>query len=206
MSSERETKRARVETSKDGDLIMCIQCNKKPGTIECRRDVEKSCRQRHKEPYQKIKWCKSCAESNKGLYCPVCKTYQCPKCDKKNDKLAKPPIDMEEAMRILRGDVAMISNDVNGDNTSDDSSIASSNSWHPEGDANLYKKQCQHCDMMICRLFDSSCYKSCVACNRCPATSALGHWKRNGFVAQSQWRLLQWRRCLYRWIFWVLLL
>ena len=177
MSSERETKRARVETSKDGDSIMCIQCSKKPGTIECRQNVDKSCRQRHKEPYQKIKWCKSCAESNKGLYCPVCKTYQCPKCGKKNDKLAKPPIDIEEAMRILRGDVAMISNDVNGDSASGDSSVASSNSWHPEGDTNLYKKQCQHCERVVCRLFGSSCYKSCVACGEASCNECIKQLK-----------------------------
>ena len=116
-----------------------------------------------------MKWCQTCAlDSNKGFFCPICKRYQCPKCEKKNSKLAGPPVDIEVAERIFMGDVAMITSsgtsNENGSGSDTNISVASSNSWHPEADMNVYKKKCQHCERVVCQCFDSSCYKSCAAC------------------------------------------
>mmetsp|Transcript_19635 Transcript_19635/g.32184 ORF Transcript_19635/g.32184 Transcript_19635/m.32184 type:complete len:265 (-) Transcript_19635:24-818(-) len=147
----------------------CFECKGKDGVKKCRRGDLCRSNDDGASNDDVMKWCTSCVASGEGFMCPVCKKYQCPKCEKKNKKLDLPTIDISQAVDIFRGRRVMIRDD--NDDKSDESSksdknssVASNNSWHPEADLTLRKKKCQHCQRTVCQYFDTSCYNSCDEC------------------------------------------
>ena len=139
----------------------CFGCKVKQGVKECRRGD--MCRSNDDGASSNgVKWCDSCVDSGNGFMCPVCKEYQCPKCEKKNRMLDRPAMDISQIVDILRGRRAIITDD--NDDRSDESSVASDNSWHPEADCTLRKKKCRHCEKTVCQLFNTSCYIECDKC------------------------------------------
>lgn len=143
----------------------CFGCKAEPGVTKCRRGYlsEDMCRSNDGcAPSNDVKWCTSCIDSGNGFMCPVCKEYQCPNCEKKNKRLDRPAIDISQIEDILSGRRAMIADD--NDDRSDESSVPSDNSWHPEADLTLQKKKCQHCKETVCQLFKTSCYNLCDIC------------------------------------------
>lgn len=168
---ERKAKRVRLEKSKEDDGTSeprCIECDKNPMTVGCRRGSECRSRSECMAWDEKAGWCESCAGSNGGFQCPVCKKYQCQTCEKKDKVLAKPGIDIDQFEELIRGNRAFVGGGDGGDGSESDekSSVASDTSWNPETDTNVYKKECQHCDRTVCRCFQESCFKSCVKCGQ----------------------------------------
>jgi len=143
----------------------CFGCKAEHGVTKCRRGYLSvdMCRSNDGcAPSNDVKWCTSCIDSGNGFMCPVCKEYQCPNCEKRNKRLDRPAIDTSQIEDILSGRRAMIADD--NDDRSDESSVPSDNSWHPEADLTLQKKKCQHCKETVCQLFKTSCYNLCDIC------------------------------------------
>ena len=155
------------KTTASSSSSSCFGCKTEPGVTKCRRgDMCRSNDGGASSSNGVLKWCTSCINSgNVGFMCPVCKEYQCPKCEKKNKKLDRgPAMDISQWADIFRGRRAMIRDDDNDDSRSDESSEVSNNSWHPEADLTLRKKKCQHCEKTVCQLFNTSCYNKCDEC------------------------------------------
>jgi hypothetical protein len=143
----------------------CFGCKAEPGVTKCRYGCLSvdMCRSNDGGASSNdVKWCTSCVDSGNGFMCPVCKEYQCPKCEKKNKRLDRPTMDISQIEDILSGRRAMIADD--NDDKSDESSVPSDNSWDPEQDVTLRKEKCQHCEKTVCQLLDSSCYNLCDIC------------------------------------------